>query len=115
MLEFLYEFRTSLMEHTKTTSDAIKLPLKMIKRLEHMKEGNHIYLTLKYLDRYEVVKYTHQGQLRNGFVPVERDILGSGRKNFPCGSCVVADWNPIQLNEFICQVKNSCQDVGNTL
>lgn len=105
MLEFIDGFKTKVVGHVQTTSDTINLPFAAAKKLNDMVEGNHIYLTIKYLDRHEVVKYTKEGEIKNGKIAVERDILGKGRKNFPCGSCVVADWNSVQLREFICANK----------
>lgn len=105
MLEVIDGLKSSLTAHVQTTSDTLPLPPKTVQKLNELSEGNHIYLTLKYLDRYEVVKFTKDGAVKQGKVPVVRDILGTGRKNFPCGSCVVVDWNSIQLKEFICQNK----------
>lgn len=105
MLEVIDGFKSSLTAHLQTTDDLVSLPFKSVQRLNELAEGNHIYLTLKYLDRYEVVKFVKEANLKGGKIPVTRDILGKGRKNFPCGSCVVVDWNTIQLKEFICQNK----------
>lgn len=105
MLEVIDGFKSSLTTHLQTTDDFLSLPFKAVQRLNELAEGNHIYLTLKYLDRYEVVKFVKENNLKGGRVPVTRDILGRGRKNFPCSSCVVVDWNTIQLKEFICQNK----------
>lgn len=108
MLEYLDGFKTKLVGNLQTTSDIITLPMAWAKKLDELVEGNHVYLTIKYLDRYEVVKYTKDSKIKNGMVPVERDVLGKGRKNFPCGSCVLIDWNSVQLKEFICATK--CQE-----
>lgn len=81
MLEFIDGFKTKVVGHVQTTSDTINLPFAAAKKLNDMVEGNHIYLTIKYLDRYEVVKYTKEGEIKNGKIAVERDILGKGRKN----------------------------------
>lgn len=109
MLEFIDGLKTSVVGHVQTTDDYIKVSHKVAKRLEKMKDGNHIYLTLKYLDRYEIVKFTKDGPIKDGKVPVERDILSEGRRNFPCSSCLVAEWSSTQLKEFICQTKDGCQ------
>lgn len=103
MLEFIDNFKSALQTNLSTTDDFITLRTKDIARLNTLKEGNHIYLSVKYLDRYEVLKYTHDTKIKGNKVPVTRDVLGKGRKNFPCSSCVLADWNSVQLNEFICQ------------
>lgn len=105
MLEILDGFKSRLAGNLQTTSDIITLPHSHAEKLNKMVEGNHIYLTIKYLDRYEVVKFTKDAAIKAGRVPVERDVLGDGRKNFPCGSCVVVDWNSVQLKEFICNNK----------
>lgn len=105
MLNFIDGFKGSLSSHLQSTDDALQLPFKTTQRLNELSEGEHVYLTLRYLDRYEVVKFTKDGDLKQGKVPVTRDVLGKGRKNFPCGSCVTVEWNSIQLKEFICQNK----------
>lgn len=105
MLNFIDGFKGSLSSHLQSTDDVLQLPFKPTQRLNELSEGEHVYLTLRYLDRYEVVKFTKDGDLKQGKVPVTRDVLGKGRKNFPCGSCVTVEWNSIQLKEFICQNK----------
>lgn len=105
MLSFIDGFKSTLKTHFQTTDDTLELPFKSVQELNKLAEGDHVYLTLRYLDRYEVVKFTKENDLKGGKVPVERDVLGKGRKNFPCGSCVVVDWNSVQLREFICQNK----------
>lgn len=109
MLEYLDGFRTSLVTHLNTTDDFIQIPYKMVQRLNDMEDGNYVYLTIRYLDRYEVVKYTKDQNLKGQKVPVDRDSLGKGRKNFPCGACVAVDWNSLQMKDFICQ--NKCEKV----
>lgn len=103
MLEFIDNFKSALQVNISTTDDVIVLRPKDVARLNAMKEGNHIYLTIKYLDRYEIVKYTHDAPIKGCKVPITRDVLSQGRKNFPCTACVVADWNAVQLREFVCQ------------
>lgn len=102
MLEFIDGFRTAQQGHLPTTADYLNLPPKAVKQLNDLSDGNHVYLTLRYLDRYEVVKFTKDTELKGSKVPVERDVLGKGRKNFPCGTCIVTDWNSVQLKEFVC-------------
>lgn len=103
MLSFIDGFRSSLCENVSTTASTIKLRLSDAARLNKLKDGDHVYLSIRYLDRYEVVKFTKDADIRNGEVPVTRDMLGTGRKNFPSGTCVQTDWNSIQLKEFIKQ------------
>lgn len=105
MLSFIDYFKGSLSSHLKTTDDTIVLKFEQARRLNELAEGDHVYLTVRYLDRFEVVKFTKTYELKGGIVPVERDVLGKGRKNFPAGSCVSVDWNSVQLREFICQNK----------
>lgn len=105
MLSFIDYFKGSLTTHFQTTDDVLHMPFKAAQRLNELAEGDHVYLTVRYLDRFEVVKFTKEKDIRGGVVPVERDVLGKGRKNFPAGSCVSIDWNSIQLKEFICQNK----------
>lgn len=105
MLEFIDGFKGSLASHLQTTDDMLTLSQKAIQYLNGLQEGNHVYLTIRYLDRYEVVKFTKDTQIKGHKVPVIRDVLGKGRKNFPCNSCVSVDWNSVQLKEFICQNK----------
>lgn len=108
MLNFIDGFKSALKTHFQTTDDVIQLPFKSVQELNNLADGDHVYLSIKYLDRYEVVKYIKEGELKGGKVPVIRDVLGKGRKNFPCGSCVSIDWNSVQLKEFICQTQGEC-------
>ena len=109
MLKFIDGFKGSLLKHFQTTDDTLHITHTAINTLNDLPEGDHVYLTLRYLDRYEVVKFVKDTTLKNGKVPVVRDVLGKGRRNFPAGACVAVDWNSIQLKEFICQTKEDCQ------
>ena len=75
--------RLKLLVTYKPHQTQLTSPFAAAKKLNDMVEGNHIYLTIKYLDRYEVVKYTKEGEIKNGKIAVERDILGKGRKKLP--------------------------------
>lgn len=108
MLKYMDNVKGKVTEHIQTTSIALPVTSNMVKKLETMNDGDHIYLSLRYLDRYEVVKFTKDGPIIRNRIPVERDILGQGRKNFPCQSCVEADWNSKQMQEFICQSMEQC-------
>lgn len=105
MLSFIDYFKGSLVSNLKTTDGSMAMKFEHARRLNELAEGDHVYLTVRYLDRFEVVKFTKASDIKNGIVPVERDVLGKGRKNFPAGSCVSVDWNSVQLREFICQNK----------
>lgn len=106
MLNFIDGFKSRLTTNLRTTGDTIKLPPKAVQQLNALAENDHVYLTVRYLDRYEVVKFTKgETDIKGDEVPVERDILEKGRKNFPCEACVTIDWNSVQLKEFICQNK----------
>ena len=109
MLKFLDGFKGSLLKNLQTTDDTLNVTHTAQNALNELPEGDHVYITLRYLDRYEVVKFVKDTPLKNGKVPVTRDVLGKGRKNFPAGTCISVDWNSIQLKEFICQVKEDCK------
>lgn len=111
MLNFIDGVRGSVRGNVQTTDAAITVSAPITKKLKSMRDGEHIYLTISYLDRSEVVKFTKDGEIRNNTLRIERDQLGAGRKNFPCGSCIVAEWNSIQLQEFICLAKGACNDL----
>lgn len=75
---------------------------------QELDPGDHIYLTVMYGRRFEIVKYIHSEErpleCRGSYdIPVERDQLNRGKKNFPCGSKIFADFNSIQLREFVAQ------------
>lgn len=108
MLEYIDNLKGSTTIAVQTTADTIDITPALVKRLSVLKDGSHIYLSLKYLDRYEVVKFTKDGEIRRNKISVERDVLGTGRKNFPARSCIEADWNSVQLKEFLCQSKGNC-------
>ncbi len=108
MLNFIDQFKTALQTGLSTTDEKILIPFKMAKRLNELEQGDHVYLTIKYLDRYENVKFTKDNDLKGGEVLVERDVDGKGRKNFPCGACVTIEWGARQMHEYICQVKGNC-------
>lgn len=104
MLEFLDGFSTKLQSNLSTTQDTITICKNAVDKLNTLSEGNHVYLTIKYLDRYEVVKFIKDQDIVGNKIHITRDMLSKGRKNFPCGACVVVDFNSIQLTEFIKQV-----------
>lgn len=111
MLNFVDGIRGVVRGNVQTTDTMISVAPPIAKRLNKFAEGDHIYLTITYLDRSETVKFTKDGEIRNNKIVVERDQLGNGRKNFPCGACIVADWNSIQLKEFVCLAKGACNDM----
>lgn len=109
MLRFIDGAKGSIVGNLNTTSDTIKVSAPLVNKLKMLKDGEHIYLTVKYLDRREIVKFTKDGDIRNNTITVERDQLGLGRKNFPCSACIEADWNSIQMHEYVCQVQRECR------
>lgn len=108
MLKFIDNLRGKVTSNIQTTADVLPIVPSMVKKLETLNDGEHIYLTLRYLDRHEVVKFTKDGPITRNQIAVERDVLGNGRKNFPCSSCIEADWNSKQLQEFVCQAREHC-------
>lgn len=105
MLNFVDGYKATLLANLSTTADKLSLCQRSLNAFRKFKDGDYVYLTLKYLDRVEVVRFTKDGELSGGLLPVDRDVLQSGRKNFPKGACVTIEWNSIQLHEFICQTK----------
>lgn len=111
MLKFVDFLNLVLQRPLPSGQDYIELSSVEAKQLNAVGQGNHIYLTIAYprVNRHEVVKYVHgddwkpQGGLVK--VPVERGVLGK-RLSFATTSCVTADWNSVQLSEFIQQTKN---------
>lgn len=103
-LTLLKNLRSGDSNMTVHSSDAVKLNAVGI--------GNHIYLTIKYGETYEIVKYNHNEDItavsRPVHVPIIRDALAKGAKSFPRQTCVRADWNTLQLAEFICQTFEDC-------
>lgn len=108
MLKYIDNLRGKVTTNIQTTSDILSVSPSVVKKLEVLNDGEYIYLTLRYLDRHEVVKFTKDGPIKRNQIAVERDVLGNGRKNFPCSSCIEADWNSRQLQEFVCQAREQC-------
>ena len=110
MLNFVDFLSIQVQRPIPAEQDFIEVSSVDAKRLNDVGQGNHIYLTLSYprANRHEVVKYQHgqdwvsQGGLVK--IPVERGILGK-RLSFPTNVCVKADWNSVQMAEFIRQQK----------
>lgn len=103
MLVPLDFFRTKLQQNFQVTDNKIDVPLSVVKVLnEKMSGGDHTYMTVRYLDRTEVLKITKTEQPFKTPLQVERDYLGTGRKNFPCGSCVSFEWTADTIREFVC-------------
>lgn len=111
MLKFIDGFKSSLNTHLSTTDDVIKIYPAQVRELnEQLNDGDHVYLSVQYMDRYEVMKVVKDRTFKGCEVPVIRDSLNRGRKNFPAGTCVKIDWNSIQMHEYICQAKDrGCQ------
>lgn len=73
-------------------------------QLNSLALGEHIYLTLRQGGTYEIVKYTHNAVITGSApvtVSVERDSNSTGRKNFATGMCVKAEWNRLQMLEYL--------------
>lgn len=68
--------------------------------------GNHIYLTLRDRNRYELVRYDHtenwsMSDPTNVMLPVTRDARGLGAKSFPYGACLKAEINSLYIAEMM--------------
>lgn len=104
MLEYIDNFEYGLSCPLKPTDTALQLPPEAIKQLNTVMKGNHVYISLHWLDKFEVVKFTKDNDLKlTDKVPVERDVEVKGRKNFPMGSCAKVQWNKLTMDEYIAQ------------
>lgn len=104
MIEFIDNFNYQLASPIKPTDTEITLPAEAIKQLNKVEKGNYVYISLHWLDKFEVVKFTKDEDLKlNAKVKVERDAQNLGSKNFPMGSCVKVQWNKITMDEYIAQ------------
>lgn len=104
MLEYIDNFEFGLLCSLKPTDTEIAIPDSAIKRLNEIMKGNHVYISLHWLDKFEIVKFTKDEDLKFGKpVRVERDIETKGSKNFPMGSCAKIQWTRITMDEYIAQ------------
>lgn len=104
MIDFIDNFNYSLSRPIKPTDNEIELPAEAIRKLNKIKKGDYIYISLHWVDKSEVVKFTKDEDIKlSDKVRVERDVESSGSKNFPIGSCVKVQWNKITMDEYIAQ------------
>lgn len=104
MLEYIDNFEHSLQCPLQPNESALTLPAEAIKQLNTVIKGNHVYISLHWLDKFEVVKFTKDGDLKlTDKVPVERDVEVKGSKNFPLGSCARVQWTKLTMDEYITQ------------
>lgn len=103
MLDFLDHFNYELECAIRPDDDTLRVSTSAVKRLNELDEGNHVYLSIHWLDKYEQVKFTKSGELKSNIITVERDVENRGRKNFPRGSCITMSWTKLALDEYISQ------------
>nr|DAU63240.1 MAG TPA: hypothetical protein [Caudoviricetes sp.] len=109
MLKFVDYLHMTLARPMQAEHDYMLVYAPDAKQLNAVGAGNHLYLTMHYprSDIFEVVRYDHGEDFTNQAgvvqVAVQRAMLGV-RRSFPSAVCVTADWNSLQLAEFIKQV-----------
>lgn len=112
MLNFVDNLSLKLIKAIKASDSTLLVAAMDLPKLNQVGIGNHIYLTLKQNNQYEVVRYDHLSTLTAtaGNVPiaVTRDVNGTGAKNFGMPLCATADMNKTQMAEFICQTLGTC-------
>jgi hypothetical protein len=112
VLNFIDNLSIKLTKGVRSSDATLTVsPIDAVK-LNAMPVGSHIYLTLEQGSLSEVVKYTHLANhtASSGAVvlAVQRDVNGTGAKNFAVPICARAVWSKLQLKEFICQTIGSC-------
>lgn len=104
MLEYIDNFEYKLTKPLKSTDTSLQLCSDAIKQLNKVEKGNHVYISLHWLGKFEIVKFTKDKDLKmTDKVPVERDVEVKGSSNFPMGSCVRVQWTKLTLDEYITQ------------
>lgn len=102
------EFFTSTLERgVKATDDTITLCRGHAQALDAVGKGNHCYLVISVSGRSEVVRYSHTDdyadRMKGDTIPVVRDVLSTGRKNFAPGTCVAHKWFGLAITEWVKQ------------
>lgn len=106
MLTFLDHFKYHLTCSLRTDDETISIPPDAAKRLNDIAEGDHVYITVNYDCRFEVVKFTKTSKVvKYDEVSIQRDVNNLGRKNFPRGSCIEIEWTKRTMDEYIKQVE----------
>lgn len=106
MLTFLDCFSFELKCPLQPSGDMLCVSEKAVERLNTMAIGDHVYITLRYLHRYEIVRYDHSKPLKGAQIPVTRGMNGNTVMNFPRGSCVAIEWTKQTMDEYIAQGAN---------
>lgn len=103
MLAYLDNFLFELKCPVQPSSDTLCVSKEAVDRLNELNIGDYVYITLKYLHRYELVKYEHVKKLEHAKIPVTRGINGDRVMNFPRGSCVAIEWSKRTMDEYLAQ------------
>lgn len=106
MLKFIDYLQGVLTDNVTTMTVELPVNPAFVDRLvKNMVNGQHIYLTLHRYDNYEIVKYVHDDNAHTRrTILVQRDAEEKGRLNFPCHTKITADWNSLQMRDFIAEV-----------
>jgi hypothetical protein len=104
MLNMIDNLNMRLAKPIRASDTTITFVHPDVLQLNALEVGQHIYLTLRQGATYEIVKYTHTAPI-TGNVPVavavSRDSNNTGAKNFAVGMCVKAEWNRLQMLEYL--------------
>lgn len=104
MLNFIDNLNMRLAKPVRSSDTTVTIVHPDALQLNSMAVGDHIYLTFRQGGTYEIMKYTHTAPI-TGNVPVaiavSRDSNGTGAKNFATGMCIKAEWNKLQMVEYL--------------
>lgn len=110
MLTSLETFRGKLTRALAPGDEAVWLDARAARFLDNVGIGNHTYLLLEApTGIMEVVRYDHGENFDTRIgnaklqVPVQRDVTGTGRYAFACGTCVRFVWTSAGIREFVQQ------------
>lgn len=108
MLKPLEFYRAVLNRGVKVSDDALTLCNGGGRIFDQVGKGNSCYLVLRSVsNRVEVVRYDHTDDYADrslpDMIPVQRDVMATGRKAFGAGDCLGHEWFGQYITEWVNQ------------
>lgn len=106
MLNYINFFHARLSKPLRSTDTVINLHAQdgVLRRLNSLPIGDHVYLAITYRSRVEVVRYTHESELTTAgahiMIAVERGQHDTAAISFPFGTCVRTEITKQLLDEW---------------
>jgi hypothetical protein len=104
MLNMIDNLNMRLAKSVRSSDTTVTIVPQDALQLNQLAVGEHIYLTFRQGGTYEIMKYTHTAPITGNApvaIAVQRDSNGTGAKNFATGMCIKAEWNRLQMLEYL--------------